>query len=355
LSTLERYIIRQILGPTVVGLMLLTFLFTIFTGIRLLQSAALGNLAAGEIIALVVAHDLTALEVLLPSAFFGAVMMSLSNWHYSGEAYAAYASGISPDRLRRPLLQLTLLVVVCVMLLTLFVRPYAYQLRYDLNERSTQLESSQMQSAHFYTWDKDFVIQAQTVQSTKPNLLDVFAQTRSNGRDIVLRATSGQINETDEQNQQRIEFYDGYSYELGADSPQDRITAFQQLIYVAQRPPVDAATKRKAKPTLVLAQSDQPKELAEFQWRLCMPLLAGLMALIAVELSRLKPRHTPYIRYAMALFVYIVVFTSANIVTAAVENQTLPLYPGAFLTVLMVAAAFYFIRRHPQLSLSRPL
>ena len=71
--TLDRYIIRQVLVPTVAGLALLLLLFTAFTSVQLLRSAALGNLPAQDVLALVIAHDLSALEVLVPSAFFAAL------------------------------------------------------------------------------------------------------------------------------------------------------------------------------------------------------------------------------------------------------------------------------------------
>ena len=353
--TLERYIVRQVFGPTIVGLVLLLMLFTVFTSIRLMRSAALGNLATVDIMALVFAHDLAALEVLLPSAFFAALVMVMCNWHHSGEAYVAYASGVSPRRVSRPLLLLAVLITMCVAALTIFVRPFAYQMRYDLNERSANLDSRSMQSQHFYAWDEDFVIQAQQVQPQAPNLLDVFAQTRQDGRNVVLRAKAGQINETDKQRLQRIEFFDGVSYELDGENQQDRITEFASLIYVAQRPAGNQTTKRRAQSTATLAGSTNPKEIAEFQWRFSMPLLALFMALIGVELSRLKPQQSPYIRYALTLTVYITVFTTANIVTAAVENGTLPTYPGVFSTVVLLAATYYYIRRDPQFSLARPL
>ena len=61
LFTLDRYIIRQVLFPTVLGLALLLLLFTAFSSVQLLRSAALGNLPPSDVLALLLANDLSAL------------------------------------------------------------------------------------------------------------------------------------------------------------------------------------------------------------------------------------------------------------------------------------------------------
>lgn len=352
--TLDRYLVRQIVWPTAAALALLLSLFTVFNSIRLMRSAALGNLATADIMSLVFAYDLSALEVLLPTAFFGALVMVLCGWHRSGEAYAAYCNGITPRRVSRPIGYLALFVALCVALLTLVVRPYAYELRYTLNEGSANLDSSNMQSQHFYNWDKDFVIQAQNVQPDRPNLLDVFAQINKNGRNVILRARAGQISETDPSRRQRIDFIEGFSYDMDAQGADVRITEFANLTYFAERTPDNLTSKRRAQSTAKLATSRDRKEIAEFQWRVSMPFISLLMALLAIELCRLQPQQSPYGRYSLNLVLYTLVFTSASVITAAVENGTLPVYPGVYSAVVVLSVVYVLVRRHAHFNLSSP-
>ncbi len=365
--TLDRYIIRQVLVPTVMGLALLLLLFTAFTSVQLLRSAALGNLPARDVLALVIAHDLSALEILVPSAFFAALIMVGCTWHREGEPYALYASGASPDRLSRPLRLLALVVALCVAALSIYGRPYSYVLRYDISERATNLTSRHMAPQRFYRWDANFVIQAEDIQRRQPNLVDVFARAEPEGRPLVLRARAGQISETDDDRLQTLTFIDGSSYEIATppDDPPapdataptaspDRITRFERLVYRVQRPPSDALSKRRARSTLELASATAPKDIAEFQWRLCMPAIAFLVALMAIELGRLRPKQSPYARFAVAIVLYALVFNLSSITTSAVENGLLPRYPGVYTAVLVMSIFYLLLRRVPRLSLRVP-
>ncbi|MEZ5558675.1 MAG: LptF/LptG family permease [Pseudomonadales bacterium] len=351
---IDRYITRQVLLPTVVGLALLLLLFTAFTSVGLLRSAALGNLPARDVLALVVAHDLSALEVLLPSAFFAAVVMVMSTWHRDGEPYALYASGARPDRLSRPVWLLAGGVALCVLLLTVYGRPYSYQLRYDISERAANFTSANMESQRFYDWDRDFVIQAQQVRREEPNLVGVFAETRRTGQTLVVRAASAQISELDENRVQRIEFRDGTSYQIGNATNPDRITRFSRLIYYAQRPATDAQTKRRARTTGDLFSAEARKDIAELQWRFCLPLVALMLALIGIELARLKPKQSPYPRFAVAILLYVAVFNLANLSLSAVETGLLPRVPGMFSAVLLMLVVYLGLRRVPALTLKTP-
>lgn len=358
--TLDRYVIRQVLVPTVLGLVLLVMLFTAFTSVQLLRSAALGNLPAREVMALVVAHDLSAMEVLLPSAFFAALMMVGCSWHREGEPYALYASGVSPDRLSRPLRLLALVVASCVAVLSIYGRPYSYALRYQINERAANLTSRQMAPQRFYRWDTNFVIQAETIRQRAPNLSEVFARAESEGRPLVLRAHQGQIGEMDENRRQTLTFIDGSSYEIGGAGPDasgpapDRITRFERLEFRVQRPARDATTQRRGRSTLWLASATSLKDVAEFQWRLCMPMISFMVALTAIELGRLRPKQSPYARFTVAIVIYALVFNLSSITSTAVENMLLPRLPGMYTAVLVMVAFYLILRRVPRLTLRVP-
>jgi len=359
--TLDRYIIRQTLVPTVLGLGLLVLLFTAFTSVQLLRSAALGNLPARDVLALVIAHDLAALEVLVPSAFFAALIMVGCTWHREGEPYALYASGVSPDRLSRPLRVLALLVAVCVALLSIYGRPYSYVLRYDISERAANLTSQHMAPQRFYRWDANFVIQAERINRQEPNLSGVFARAAPEGRPLVLRAQHGQIDPTDEDRRQTLSFLDGTSYEINAGSAAppgrsmpDRVTRFDRLVYRVQRPPSDALSKRRARTTADLASATAPKDFAEFQWRLCMPIIAFLVTLMAIELGRLRPKQSPYARFTIAIVLYALVFNLSSVTTSAVENGLLPRFPGVYTAVFIMLIFYGVLRRIPRLTLRVP-
>ena len=94
--------------------------------------------------------------------------------------------------------------------------------------------------------------------------------------------------------------------------------------------------------------------MAEWQWRFCLPLITLLLALIGIQLSRLRPQQTPYLRFGAALLVYVGVFNVMSLVTSAVERGQLPAMPGVFSVVVALAALYGLGTRLPRLNLSRP-
>jgi lipopolysaccharide export system permease protein len=68
--------------------------------------------------------------------------------------------------------------------------------------------------------------------------------------------------------------------------------------------PKPVGYKVKAESSLNLRNYQDPKEKAEFQWRLSTSLSALLLALAAVPLSRSLPRRGRYAKTLIALFVY---------------------------------------------------
>ena len=85
-----------------------------------------------------------------------------------------------------------------------------------------------------------------------------------------------------------------------------------------------------------------------------MPIISFLVALMAIELGRLRPRQSPYARFTVAIVIYALVFNLSSITTSAVENGLLPRYPGVYTAPLVMLAFYFVLRRIPRLSLRVP-
>lgn len=72
-----------------------------------------------------------------------------------------------------------------------------------------------------------------------------------------------------------------------------------------------------------LMRSDEPEHIAEFQWRLSIPLATIILALIAVPLSKSEPRAGRYGRLAIGLLVFIIYLNMMSAAKAWVEQSTI--------------------------------
>ena len=77
------------------------------------------------------------------------------------------------------------------------------------------------------------------------------------------------------------------------------------------------------RPTVELFGSPDPNERAELQWRLSTPVSTLLLALLAIPLSRSKPRAGRYGKLLLALGLYVLYFNLLGMARTWVEQQTL--------------------------------
>jgi len=97
----------------------------------------------------------------------------------------------------------------------------------------------------------------------------------------------------------------GERYEGKPGSPQFRIVRFAENVIPVQVPGVGVgATKIEALPTAELLQGTDLARRAEWHWRVASPLMVLVLALLAVPLSRLRPRQGRYSRLWLAILIY---------------------------------------------------
>ena len=74
---------------------------------------------------------------------------------------------------------------------------------------------------------------------------------------------------------------------------------------------------------LNLMRSDEPEHIAEFQWRLGIPISTIILAILAVPLSRSQPRAGRYGRLAIGLLVFIIYLNMMSAAKAWIEQSVI--------------------------------
>ncbi len=89
------------------------------------------------------------------------------------------------------------------------------------------------------------------------------------------------------------------------------------------RQPAPVQDRPKMLATDLLRVSDLPNERAEYQWRLSTPVSTLLLVLLAVPMSRSRPRAGRYARLLLALIVYVLYFNLLGMARTWVEQDAL--------------------------------
>ena len=353
--TLDRYVVRLVAVPTFAGFALLTLLVTAFNAAILLRDAAYSRIPAEHVLSLVLLRDVTAAEVLLPTALYIAVIATINRWHREREAFAFYAAGAAPARASFGAALLCTAVCAGVAGLTLFARPWAYGESYRIDRAVAELSTSAMLPDRFYTWGDTAVLMARAVDSRRGTMHDVFMEDRLPDAVRVVYARSGRIESESDGARRRVELEDGTTHWISETSGADRVSAFGRLVYFAPREDEErVANQRRALSTRDLLISTHPKEVAELQWRIVLPLTALFLTLIAIEIGRALPGASPYPRFVAGLVIYAAAFNVAAVARTWLENGRVDALPGMLWVPLAAAFAWLVMRRVPRLSLGRP-
>ncbi|MGA1370346.1 MAG: LptF/LptG family permease [Pseudomonadales bacterium] len=355
MTVLDRHLMRLVLVPTLIGTALTLLVYSAFALASLLRDSALASAPIGKLLLLVGVRDLIALQIILPSVFFLSMIMALGAWHRDREAYACYANGVAPPRVERPLILLAALVAAIVAGLAMGARPWSYQLAYKLEERMTDLTSEVLQSGTFYRWSDQLVLRADAVDETAgadaPRLLRVFAAQRDGASFRIIRAARAHISNTGSDRRQTLEFLDGTLHELDTADGSRRVTAFESLVYQTNPGESRRAMHRRTQPIARLLNSPLPKDRAEAQWRMTLPVVTFLIGLIAIRLGHVRPLQSTYGRLALGIAIYVIIFNGVNLLTSAIEQEQLPSNPGLYLMLPLLLVFTFLLSRMPAFTL----
>lgn len=382
--TVDRYLLRNMLGAFLVTWLLLTVVFVAVVTAGVLADAAAGQLSARALWRLVLLRCVIGAEVLVPSAMFFAVMFTFERLNRDRELVVLQAGGFSPLRLQLPVAALGVGVLVLVAALTLEARPWAYRATQMIETLAMQPDVAAMRPGYFYPIGPDLVLTASGVDGAV--LLDVFARHQRPGELHLIRAERAFLTPTGSSGGQLITFEAGQSVTLAGGEvvatvglpPADEDTAVAaagtapDAVAAPPRPPVaefdrrhrfeslvyrwepDFATakafNRRARVTSELLTSTTARDVAEAQWRFTLPLLTFGMVLVAGVLGTREAGRVTSVRLLTGIGAYALVFNIAAGVRSAVEGGMLPAIPGVWWLPLLPALVFLVVlrsTRHP--------
>ena len=143
-------------------------------------------------------------------------------------------------------------------------------------------------------------------------LHNVFVQRESDGRIEVALADTATYSKAALNGMHLVTLFNGRRYEGVPGRDDFRVIEFREHgIPIATPSDVAGTQDPDTKPTRELLGSDDPSDVAQLQFRTSTPLMALVLTLIAVPLSRLRPRQGRYTHVGFAIVVVLRVFEPA--------------------------------------------
>ncbi|MEM1111157.1 MAG: LPS export ABC transporter permease LptF [Pseudomonadota bacterium] len=329
-----RFLTREVMTHMVAVSFVL--LVIIFSGrfVKYLAEAAVGDIAADILLPVMLYRLPGFLELIIPLGLFIGILMSYGRLYVESEMVVLTACGVSPQRLTAYTLVPATLVMLIVGLLSLLVTPLGAERAQALldDPESSQglqtLASGRFQSRR----GSDIVSYAQDIDAETGLMETVFLAQSGRDRDgrpviTVTYAKEGEIAVDPATGARYFELREGFQYEGLPGRRAYQIASFQRFGERLPEPEggIRTAAPVDGRPTLALLESEAPEDKAALQWRLSLPLMVPIVAVIALCLSKTDHRRGRYIKMLPALVIYLVyLLLLMNARTALEDGAGLP-------------------------------
>ena len=338
-NILGRYFLREVLTAWLVvsGVLLVILLANQVVGV--LERAAANQYPPGVVLELIGLGALQYLSILLPVGLLLGVVLAFGRLYHDSEMAAALACGARPRSLYLPVALLALLVTAGLAWLTLVLAPQATARVLTLrNEAVRAGQLMPIAPGKFRTFGAtNAVVYAEAV-ARDGTLGNVFLE-RNRGPVVeVALAQRARHAVTADGLTHILTLFDGERLEGVPGSAEFRIVHFAEHVVPVQVPALhDVVRDLEARPTEALLASPDPAERAELHWRLTLPIMCLVLALLAVPLARLRPRQGRYARVWIAVVIFFVYYNLAAAGKTWIVRGTLPEALGLWWTHAAVA------------------
>lgn len=324
---IDRYLRKEALVSWigVTGVLLLIILSHRFA--RFLGDAAAGKLPADWVFALLGLSVVGFLGTLIPVGLFLGLLTAFGRLYRDSEMTAMAACGIGPRELYRPVIKLGLVAMLVLSFLSFYAGPWAAgKLLENRAAAEKEAEIGVFESGRFRTSESGEVAFYAEKVNAAGELENVFVyRTLDNGDDNAVTARFGEQHMEPETGQRYLILKNGERFDGHPGSPEySRVRFEEHGIEIRQSDPQLVTERRDGIPTMQLLQSDDYRDIAEFQWRVSQPVLAMMLALLSVPLARTRPREGRYGRVVIGILVYAVYSNMLGVAQVWLEQGRLP-------------------------------
>jgi lipopolysaccharide export system permease protein len=340
LGILGRYVLREVVVAwlAVTGVLLVILLANEVVGV--MERAAANQFPQSMVLELIGLSSLQYLSIVVPVGLLLGVVLAYGRLYADSEMAAALACGANRLQLYAPVGLLALGVAAWLGWLSLVMAPEATAQALSLRNaalRAGLLAPIAPGKFRSFGAGTRGVLYAQNV-ARDGTLGEVFLERNDGPLVQVALAERATHSVTADGMTHIITLYGGERFEGVPGSPEFRIVRFAEHVVTLEVPPLtDVVRDLEAAPTSSLRHSRDRAERAELHWRVSMPIMCLVLALLAVPLSKLRPRQGRYARVWVAVLIFLVYYNLATTGKTWIARGTVPEVVGLWWTHAVVA------------------
>ncbi|NVJ96827.1 MAG: LPS export ABC transporter permease LptF [Alphaproteobacteria bacterium] len=337
-TRIDRYVLRQILGPLFTTLGIAALLLILERMLRLFDFVV-NQGGPVEVVFQMLANQVPHyMGLALPIGLMLGTLLAFRKISLSSEYDAITSSGMGLSRLVKPVLALSLLLVLINTVLVGWIQPYgryAYRsLVFDL--RSGALGAS-IRVGEFVDIGDNITLMIEESRNQGAELLGIFMERRSDGRSLAVSAERGGFFATDDENTILLRLYNGVLVDLNEGQNKPRVLTFDQQDLTVKLPAKEAFRRRggeELEMTLpeLWTEKDNPLHDAtdraaytgNFHWRVMHSITFLVLPFLAIPLGLTNKRTGKGTGIVVGLALLIVYNELMEAMETAVNNGASP-------------------------------
>jgi lipopolysaccharide export system permease protein len=339
MSIAARYLNRELVGIFAVTLAMLLLVAVGGRFIGYLQEAAMGRFTGATVLTIMYMRLPEFVQLVTPFALFIAILITLGRLHADHEMVVLQGGGAGTWRVIKWLSISAIVIIACVVLLAVYLTPAAnHALSEFLTKQRNATEFETVNPGAFHTYyGGRRVTYSEAMSDDRTMLYGVFMSQRDlNGNDVSIWAESGTQYVDEASGSHFLVLNNGRRYESIPGQPNLRMMEFAQLrqrLSAEDDDPNDLDIE--AQPISSLGSDPEPA--AEFHWRIGLGLFCLIGALLAVGMSRVKPRQGRFARIMPGMLVMLLYYLALLLNRNAIVEAQLPSWMGLWFVHLAFA------------------
>lgn len=346
---INRYLFKEIWYALIGVFIVLLFIVVTERFVRYLGDVAAGSLPVDVVFTLLGFKILNYIALLLSVAFYLALLLALTRLYKDNEMAALASCGVGLGQLLWPITVFAVVVALVVAAFSLYISPWAAGYGNQLREKAESIaDVSALAAGRFLeSAEGNWVIYADGYSEQERAMSDVFIQARNQGSIDVFSAQRALVQYDEATGDRLLVMFNGYRYQGMPGSADYRILKYEKQIARLRVQPVAIGSKREEIATATLVHSQHPREVAELQWRVSLPLTVPVMALLVVMLSPRTPGRGRSPQVLSAILAYVIYHNLLGVARSWVGKAMLPPALGLWWVHALILAtiAVLWLRR----------
>ena len=318
-------------------------------GVVVFRLASKGIIPNDSILTILVFSLLKYLPILLTLTLFLTILLTLSRWFRDSEMMIWFSSGLGLTSFIRPILFFSLPIILLIGFLSLYLSPWATQKseEYKAGLKNRDELATISPGSFKESKSKDRVFYVEGFGDLGSKVKNVFVQSEQNGKLGIIVSNEGSRVSTNTDDEY-IVLKKGKRYEVNHENNHFTEIKFSDYGFLVEKklPPIIDVNQVEAMPTLLLLMTKGNREIAEFIWRVSLPISGIVLIILAIPLSFINPRSGRSVNIIIAIMIFAIYNNLMGVTQSYINLGKLnPYIGGSIVHLLIIMISSYLMMR----------